>query len=102
MKYHAGVEEFLDRHGDELLLTLRTRWPELCLVFVTEHPAAGRSSFQVLALSAARLGEPFATVDLHDVRDFDVYLTTVQEYEGLVRQIFPLLRLGASMPRAPR
>src|SRR5262245_61768632 len=36
VKYHAGVEEFLDRHGDELLLTLRTRWPELCLVFVTE------------------------------------------------------------------
>jgi hypothetical protein len=29
------------------------------------------------------------------VAELDVYPTTVLEYEGLVRQIFPLLRLGA-------
>jgi hypothetical protein len=102
VKYRISVEEFLRNHGDELVLALRAAWPELCIVFVTDHPATGRSCFQVLDVSAARPGEPLATVDLHYVHDFDVYLTTAQEYEGLVRQIFPLLRLGSSVPeRSP-
>ena len=97
VKYRASVDEFLRDHGNELLLSLRVQWPELCIVFVTDHPASGRSCFQVLDVAAARAGEPLTTVDLHYVHDFDVYLTTAQEYEGLVRQIFPLLRLGGSM-----
>ena len=99
VKYRASVEAFLQSHGDELLSALRARWPELCIVFVTDHPASERSCFQVLDLAAARPGEPLTTVDLHYVHDFDVYLTTAQEYEGLVRQIFPLLRLGGSVVR---
>jgi hypothetical protein len=103
VKYRASVDEFLREHGDELLLALRARWPELCITFVTDHPASGRSCFQVLDVAAARPGEPLATVDLHYVHEFDVYLTTAQEYEGLVRQIFPLLRLGEGLAvsRAP-
>ena len=101
VKYRASVEEFLQSHGDELLASLRTRWPEMSLVFVTDHPASERSCFQVLDLGAARPGEPLATVDLHYVHDFDVYLTTVREYEGLVRQIFPLLRLSPALARPP-
>jgi hypothetical protein len=101
VKYRASVEEFLRSHGDELVQALRTPWPELCIVFVTDHPASGRSCFQVLDLAAVRAGEPLATVDLHYVHDFDVYLTTAQEYEGLVRQIFPLLRLGGGPERSP-
>jgi hypothetical protein len=69
-------------------------------VFVTDHPATGRSSFQVLDLAAVRPGEPLVSVDLHYVTDLDIYLTTVQEYEGLVRQIFPLLRLGGGLARS--
>ena len=69
-------------------------------MFVTDHPASGRSCFQVLDVAAARPGAPLATVDLHYVHDFDVYLTTAQEYEGLVRQIFPLLRLGGGVVRS--
>jgi hypothetical protein len=95
VKYRASVEEFLRSHGDELVQALRAQWPELCIVFVTDHPASGRSCFQVLDPAAARSGEPLVTIDLHYVHDFDVYLTTAQEYEGLVRQIFPLLRLGS-------
>jgi hypothetical protein len=98
--YRANVEEFLRDHGDDLLARLVAQWPALCLVFVTDHPAAGRSCFQVLDLAAATPGAPLASVDLHYVRDFDVYLTTVQEYEGLVRGIFPLLRLGAGAERS--
>jgi hypothetical protein len=61
---------------------------------VTDHPAAGRSCFQVLDVAAARPDASLATVDLHCVHDFDVYPTTAQEYEALVREIYPLLRLG--------
>jgi hypothetical protein len=102
VKYRASVEEFLRGHGDELLARLGEQWPELCVVFVTDHPASGRSCFQVLDVAVARPGAPLATVDLHYVHDFDIYLTTAQEYEALVRQIFPLLRLGGGPERLPR
>jgi hypothetical protein len=98
VKYRASVEEFLRSHGDELLVRLGEQWAELCIVFVTDRPSSGRSCFQVLNVTAARPGAPLATVDLHDVADLDIYLTTVQEYEALVRQIFPLLRLGGVFP----
>jgi hypothetical protein len=101
VKYRVNVEDFLRSHGDEMVQALRAAWPKLCIVFVTDHPASGRSCFQVLDLAAAQPGAPLVTVDLHYVHDFDVYLTTAQEYEGLVRQIFPLLRLGGSSERAP-
>ena len=94
VKYRASVEEFLGRHGDALRAALGERWPDLCVVIVTDHPAPGRSCFQVLDLAPAPPGAPFASVDLHDVPELDVYPTTVREYEGLVRQIFPLLRPG--------
>lgn len=101
VKYRASVEEFLRSHGDELLARLVEQWPELCVVFVTDHPASERSCFQVLDVAAARPGAPLTTVDLHYAHDFDIYLTTVQEYEGLVKQIFPLLRLGGGLARSP-
>jgi hypothetical protein len=101
VKYRASVEEFLRAHGDDLLGQVGAQWPELCIVFVTDHPASGRSCFQVLDLATVRPGVPLTTVDLHYVHDFDIYVTTAQEYEGLVRQIFPLLRLGGSVERVP-
>jgi hypothetical protein len=100
VRYEARVEDFLGSHDDALAAALRTHWPELCLVFVTDHPATGRSCFQVLEMAAVRQGTPLGTVDLHYVHDFDVYLTTAQEYEALVRQIFPLVRLGGGVTRS--
>jgi len=101
VKYRASVEDFLQSHGDELLAQVGAQWPGLCIVLVTDRPAPGRSCFQVLDLAALGPGAPLVSVDLNDVRDLDIYLTTVQEYEGLVRQIFPLLRLGGSFARSP-
>jgi hypothetical protein len=98
VKYRASVEEYLGRYGDELRTQVGEQWPELCVVVVTDQPAPGRSCFQVLDLAPGRPGVPLATVDLHAVPELDIYPTTVREYEGLVRQIFPLLRLGG--PRA--
>ena len=100
VRYEARVEDFLGSHDDALAAALRAHWPELCLVFVTDHPATGRSCFQVLEMAAVRQGTPLGTVDLHYVHDFDIYLTTAQEYEALVRQIFPLLRLGGRVTRS--
>ena len=100
VRYEARVEDFLGSHDDALAAALRAHWPELCLVFVTDHPATGRSCFQVLEMAAVRQGTPLGTVDLHYVHDFDVYLTTAQEYEALVRQIFPLVRLGGGVTRS--
>ena len=69
---------------------------------MTDHPSSGRSCFQVLDVAAARSGAPLAAVDLHGVADLDIYRTTVQEYEMLVRQIFPLLRLGGALTQSSR
>jgi hypothetical protein len=99
VKYCPSVEVFLATHGEALLSGLRARWPELCLVLVTDRPGAGRSCFQVVNLPTTPPGAPLLAVDLHYVAEFDVYLTTVQEYDGLVRQIFPLLRLGSPLAR---
>jgi hypothetical protein len=99
VKYRASVEEFLSSHGDEFLARVGEQWPELCIVFVTDRPASGRACFQVLDVATARPGTPLVAVDLHHVHDLDIYVTTVQEYESLVRQIFPLLRLGAGPSR---
>jgi hypothetical protein len=101
VKYRASVEEFLRSHGDELLERLGEQWAGLCLVFVTDRPSSGRSCFQVLDVAAARPGTPLATVDLHNVVDLDIYLTTVREYEELLRQIFPMLRLGEVLSGSP-
>jgi hypothetical protein len=100
VRYEARVEDFLGGHDDALVAALLARWPEICLVFVTDHPATGRSCFQVLEIAAVCQGTPLGTVDLHYMHDFDVYLTTAQEYEALVRQIFPLLRLGGGVTRS--
>jgi hypothetical protein len=94
VRYEVRVEDFLERHDERWASALCARWPELRIVFVTDHPAAGRSCFQVLDVAAARPDASLATVDLHCVHDFDVYPTTAQEYEALVREIYPLLRLG--------
>jgi hypothetical protein len=97
VRYEARVEDFLASHDEGWASALCARWPALSIVFVTDHPASGRSCFQVLDVAAARPGVTLATVDLHYVHDFDVYLTTAQEYEALVRQIYPLLRLGGGV-----
>lgn len=102
VSYHASIEAFLGRHGDELLVRVRERWPALCLVLVTDQPAPGRACLQALDVGAARPGAPLAAVDLHEVPELDIYPTTVREYEGLVRQVFPLLRLGPAGARQPR
>lgn len=87
------VDGFLASYGCDLFETVGPAWPDLYVIFVTDNPAHGRSSFQVVDLWN---GPTSATSDLHLATDLDIYESTVREYELLVRQIFPLLDRRAS------
>ena len=91
VKYRSNVSEFLRRFGADLLGQIGEHWPELYVVFVTDHPDPGRSCFQVLDLPRLDPDAPLATIDLHESTALRIDKTTVDEYEGLVRQIFSVL-----------
>lgn len=93
VKYRRDVAGFLRRYGKELFEKVSQQWPDLCFVFVTDKPAPGRSCFQLIDLWRHERVDPR---DLHTVEDLDIFVTTVQEYESLVRQIFPLLESRSS------
>lgn len=89
VKYRHDVRDFLQRFGGELLTDAGEQWPDLYVVLVTDDPEPGRSCFQVLDLRArdARL----VPIDLCDVGELEIYRSTVEEYESLVKQMFSLL-----------
>lgn len=97
VKYRHDVEWFLRRYGRDLFEKVAPAWPDLCVIFVTDNPAPGRSSFQVVDLCG---GWTPVTKDLHAVTDLDIYESTVREYERLVGEIFPLL--GGKLSATPR
>jgi hypothetical protein len=117
VKYRHDVQDFLERFGGELLSDVVKQWPELYIVVVTDNPEPGRSCFQVLDLRASDRDARLLPIDLCDVGDLEIYRSTVEEYEGLVKQVFSLLgaqlrgrdllrkpprRVPADPARAPR
>ncbi len=92
VKYRANLGEFLRRYGETVFSTLRKQWPDLYFVFVTDNPENGRSCFQVVDLRDYAAGQEPVTIDLHQRQELDIWRKTVEEYEGLVTQVFPLLR----------
>jgi len=90
VKYRADLEGYL-RHSPSRSPEVARQWPELYEILVTDRPEAGRSCFQAVHVSALPEGLRPVTLDLHLVPGLDVYRRTVEEYEGLVRQIFPIL-----------
>lgn len=105
VKYRSDVQEFLRRFGDELISRVGEQWRDFYVVFVTDHPDAGRSCFQVLDLQESTLDAPLATIDLHEALVFGISKSTIEEHERLVRQLFlPLSTpplLGNSELRKP-
>ncbi|MGH7278995.1 MAG: hypothetical protein ACREJG_09920 [Candidatus Rokuibacteriota bacterium] len=93
VQYRRDVGAFLQTYGGELFERVADHWPDLCFVFVTDRPEPGRSCFQVVDLWN---GSGADSVDLHMVADLDIYRTTVEEYESLVRAIFSLIESHAS------
>ena len=98
IEYRADVGRALRLEAFDLVKDAE-QWRDLYFVFVTEHPERGRSCFQVVDLSQCPAGTPWRTVDLHEVRDLDIYWHTVEEYEYLVKMIFPVL--SGSAARTP-
>lgn len=88
VKYRRDVPAYLERYGRELFAKLAAQWPDVAVVFVTDHPEAGRSCFQIIDVA---MGRHEGLQDLHAVKDLDIFETTVREYETLVRQMFLLV-----------
>lgn len=89
VKYRVDLQRFLSRECATLVATVKPQWPDLLFVLVTDHPDPDRSCFQVIDVATCGDGVP-RTTDLHRVAELDIYPTTVEEYEGLVKEIFPL------------
>ena len=87
VKYRYDISKFLQREAGEFLDRAR-RWTDLRLVLVTDHPDADRSCFQVVDCCD---GDGRSTRDLDEVAAFDIYRSTVVEYEHLATKLFDLL-----------
>lgn len=91
VKYRADLADYLRRNSASRSPEVAQQWPELYEIIVTDRPEPARSCFQVVHVSALPVGTPPAAHDLHLVPGLDIYRRTVEEYEGLVREIFPIL-----------
>jgi hypothetical protein len=104
VKYRADLEGYVRRESPSRTVEVAQQWPELYEIVVTDKPTGGQSCFQVLHVSQLAQGTAPAPTDLHSVPGLDIYRKTVEEYEGLVREIFPILgsrHVPAEEPRKP-
>jgi hypothetical protein len=95
VKYRPSAEQFLsveNQRGDRSIFHLmRRHWPALYFVLVTERPEPGRSCFQALAFESLRVGEPFRTLDLIEMKEFALFPHNLEDHEALARRIFASL-----------
>jgi hypothetical protein len=92
VKYRPSIEQFIsveNQRGDRSLFhMMRRHWPTMYFILVTERPEAKRSCFQVLAFETLRLGEPFRTLDLIEMKEFGLFTHNIDDHEALTRSIF--------------
>lgn len=90
VKYRVSAEQFIsveNQRGDRSIFQMmRRHWPRLCFVLVTERPEAGRSCFQAVPFETMRPGES-RTVDLIQVKDFELFPHNLEDHEELTRRI---------------
>ena len=95
VKYRPSIDQFMsveNQRGERSVFFLaRRHWPALYFVFVSERPEVGRSCFQALPFAGLKVGEPFRTVDLADLQEFQLFANNVDDHEQLARSIFGLL-----------
>jgi len=91
VKYCADLDGYLHRETPARSPEVALQWPELYEILVTDRPEVGRSCFQAVHVSILPPAEPPSTLDLHLVPGLDIYPRTVEDYEGLVREVFPLI-----------
>ena len=95
VKYRANVP------GDlvsmvRAALNIGGDWPELYVIFVTDHPDEGRSCFQLLHLGDSDAGAPLSTIDLHEARALGIGKDILERQTELVTQVFSLLSLSST------
>jgi hypothetical protein len=95
VKYRSNLREFLRTRVDSLVEKIGDQWPELYCILVTDKPEDGRSCFQVLDMRNHAAGRVPVLTDLHKLPTLNIFKTTVQEYEALVKDIFALLNAYA-------
>lgn len=91
VKYCANLDDHLRRETPVRSPEVALQWPEFYEILVTDRPELGRSCFQAVHVSILPPAAPPSTLDLHLVPGLDIYRRTVEEYEGLVREVFPLI-----------
>jgi hypothetical protein len=95
VRYRPQVAQYLAIEGQRgpqsTFAHAKRQWPGLMFVFVTDHPEAGRSTFQVLDLEPWSAGDPVLAIDLFNHAGLDIYRQNVAEHEELARRIFTLL-----------
>jgi hypothetical protein len=98
VRYRPQVGQYLlieGQRGPHSLFTVAKRhWPTLVFVFVTDHPEAGRSCFQVVDLAPWVTGEAVTARDLHEHDGLRIFRQNVEEHEALLRRMFVLLTGG--------
>jgi hypothetical protein len=94
VKYRSSAEQYIsveNQRGDRSIFQMmRRHWPTLCFVLVTERPEAGRSCFQAVPFETMRPGES-RTVDLIQVKNFELFPHNLEDHEELTRRIFASL-----------
>ncbi len=98
VRYRPQVGQYLlieGQRGPHSLFTVAKRqWPTLVFVFVTDHPEAGRSCFQIVDLTSWSSGSAVTARDLHDHDGLRIFRQNVEEHEALLRRMFALLTGG--------
>ncbi len=90
IKYRADVERALPGEMVELSKA-SAEWHDRYCIFVTDCPAAGRACFQVVDPRRCAPETSWATMDLHELSDLGISWKAVEEYERLVKLVFPVL-----------
>jgi len=95
VKYRSNLVRYLAQEKKEgeksHLIPAKEKWPHLCLVFVTDHAGDNRSCFQALDISTFEPGRFLRTVDLYEIRRFDLFPQNVDQHEELAKKLFGLL-----------
>src|SRR6185503_6396843 len=91
VKYCPNLDDYLRREMPARSPEVALQWPELYEILVTDRPELGRSCFQAVHVSILPPAAPPSSLDLHLVPGLDIYRRTVEEYEGLVREVFPII-----------
>ena len=98
VRYRPQVGQYLliegQRGPHSLFVVAKRQWPTLVFVFVTDHPEAGRSCFQVVDLASWTAGGAVTALDLFDHDGLRIFRQNVEEHEALLRRMFSLLTGG--------